>query len=577
MYFLIKQKLFVISVLSMYLLSACATDSEKSVVGDSDKVIIANANILTMDPEQPNAEALAFENGKIIAVGDLESVKNIVGNKYEYYDLEGKTVVPGFIESHDHMVLYGSILNLLDVSPFVTPSLKEALQKLKTQGKPDKDGWIYAIGADQTLYTEKRGPTRQELDELFSDQPVMIIHMSGHGAFANSKAFELAGVTKDTPNPEGGEFEKDKNGELSGYLKGMPAWLKVGKLPASTKETILASANLHARHGFTTATELAIMAPRMVIFMEEVTRSGDFPVRVYGGMFITMPGLDEVAPQINNYETDLFKVRYIKTWTDGSTQGGTGYFTEPYYKLDADTKKGARGTQEELNQQVTKILQLGFAPAIHSNGDAAMDLALNAIEYARQETGNTTLRPHLIHCQYVRLDQFDRIQQLGNIGMTFFTPHVYFWGDMHRDVLLGPERAPKICSMNEAINRGISYAIHNDPPVTPPNALHSMWVAVNRLTSSGKLLGPEQRITPEQALLAYTREAAIVLGIEDELGTLEVGKYADFVVLDKNPLEVDPMKIKDIRIETTVMNGSITYMILEPGPGTQAPLVTNSK
>lgn len=560
----------------MYLLSACATDSEKSVVGDSDKVIIANANILTMDPEQPNAEALAFENGKIIAVGDLESVKNIVGNKYEYYDLEGKTVVPGFIESHDHMVLYGSILNLLDVSPFVTPSLKEALQKLKTQGKPDKDGWIYAIGADQTLYTEKRGPTRQELDELFSDQPVMIIHMSGHGAFANSKAFELAGVTKDTPNPEGGEFEKDKNGELSGYLKGMPAWLKVGKLPASTKETILASANLHARHGFTTATELAIMAPRMVIFMEEVTRSGDFPVRVYGGMFITMPGLDEVAPQINNYETDLFKVRYIKTWTDGSTQGGTGYFTEPYYKLDADTKKGARGTQEELNQQVTKILQLGFAPAIHSNGDAAMDLALNAIEYARQETGNTTLRPHLIHCQYVRLDQFDRIQQLGNIGMTFFTPHVYFWGDMHRDVLLGPERAPKICSMNEAINRGISYAIHNDPPVTPPNALHSMWVAVNRLTSSGKLLGPEQRITPEQALLAYTREAAIVLGIEDELGTLEVGKYADFVVLDKNPLEVDPMKIKDIRIETTVMNGNITYMILEPGPRTQAPLVTNS-
>ena len=577
MYFLIKQKLFVISVLSMYLLSACATDSEKSVVGDSDKVIIANANILTMNSEQPNAEALAFENGKIIAVGDLESVKNIVGNKYEYYDLEGKTVVPGFIESHDHMVLYGSVLNLVDVSPFVTPSVKEALQKLKTQGKPDKDGWIYAIGADQTLYTEKRGPTRQELDELFSDQPVMIIHMSGHGAFANSKAFELAGVTKDTPNPEGGEFEKDKNGELSGYLKGMPAWLKVGKLPASTKETILTSANLHARHGFTTATELAIMAPRMVIFMEEVTRSGDFPVRVYGGMFITMPGLDEVAPQINNYETDLFKVRYIKTWTDGSTQGGTGYFTEPYYKLDADTKKGARGTQEELNQQVTKILQLGFAPAIHSNGDAAMDLALNAIEYARQETGNTTLRPHLIHCQYVRLDQFDRIQQLGNIGMTFFTPHVYFWGDMHRDVLLGPERAPKICSMNEAINRGISYAIHNDPPVTPPNALHSMWVAVNRLTSSGKLLGPEQRITPEQALLAYTREAAIVLGIEDELGTLEVGKYADFVVLDKNPLEVDPMKIKDIRIETTVMNGNITYMILEPGPGTQAPLVTNSK
>ena len=283
-------------------------------------------------------------------------------------------------------------------------------------------------------------------------------------------------------------------------------------------------------------------------------------MRVYGGMFITMPGLDEVAPQVSNYETELFKVPYIKTWTDGSTQGGTGYLTEPYYKLDADTKKGARGTQEQFNEELTKILQLGFAPAIHANGDAAMDLALNAIEYGREKTGNTTIRPHLIHCQYVREDQFDRIAKMGNIGMTFFTPHVYFWGDMHRDFLLGPERAPKIASMKSAVDRDIPYATHNDPPVTPPNALHSMWVAVNRLTSSGKLLGPEQRITPEQALLSYTREAAVVLGIEDEVGSLEPGKYADFVVLSENPLEVDPMKIKDIEVEATVMNGRITHI-----------------
>ena len=126
------------------------------------------------------------------------------------------------------------------------------------------------------------------------------------------------------------------------------------------------------------------------------------------------------------------------------------------------------------------------------------------------------------------------------------TPHVYFWGDMHRDLLIGPERASKINSMKSAIERSIPYAIHNDPPVSPPNALHSMWVAVNRLTSSGKVLGPEQRITPEQALLAYTREAATVLGIEDQVGTLEPGKYADFVVLSENPLEIDSMKIKDI-------------------------------
>ena len=277
-------------------------------------------------------------------------------------------------------------------------------------------------------------------------------------------------------------------------------------------------------------------------------------------MFITMPGIEEVAPQIANYETDLFKVPYIKTWTDGSTQGGTGYFTEPYYKMDADTRKGARGTQESFNQEVTYMLESGFAPGIHANGDAAMDMALNAIEYAREKTGRTDIRPHLIHCQYVREDQFDRIEKMGNIGMTFFTPHVYFWGDMHRDFLIGPERAPKINSMRSAIERSIPYGIHNDPPVNPPDALHSMWVAVNRLTSSGKLLGPEQRITPEEALLAYTREAAKVLGIEDEVGTLEPGKYADFVVLSENPLEIDPMRIKDIQVLATVMDGRITYM-----------------
>ncbi|UCD23323.1 MAG: amidohydrolase, partial [Gemmatimonadota bacterium] len=426
-------------------------------------------------------------------------------------------------------------------------------------------GWIYAFGADQTLYAEKRGPTLQELDELFPDQPAFMVHLSGHAAFANSKAFEAAGVTKDTPNPQGGRFEKDASGELSGYISGMPAWTMVGKLPPTTKETTLESANLHATRGFTTVTELAILAPRMAVFMEETTRSGDFPLRVYGGMFITMPSLDEVAPQIENYETDLFKVPYIKTWTDGSTQGGTGYFTEPYYRLDADTREGARGTQEQFNAEVTKILRLGFAPAIHANGDAAMDLALNAIEHAREATGNTTIRPHLIHCQYVREDQFDRIAELGNIGMTFFTPHVHFWGDMHRDVLLGPERAPKITSMKSAVERGIPYAIHNDPPVSPPNALHSMWVAVNRLTTSGEVLGAEQRITPEQALLAYTRQAATVLGIEDEVGTLEPGKYADFVVLSHNPLEVDPLKIKDIKVEATVMNGRITYFAATKG------------
>jgi predicted amidohydrolase YtcJ len=207
------------------------------------------------------------------------------------------------------------------------------------------------------------------------------------------------------------------------------------------------------------------------------------------------------------------------------------------------------------------MLNLGFAPGIHANGDAAMDLALNAIEYGRKQSGRTDIRPHLIHCQYVRDDQFDRIKEMGNIGMSFFTPHVYFWGDMHRDVLIGPERAAQVSSMNKAIERQIPYAIHNDPPVNNPDAIHSMWVAVNRLTSSGQVLGADQRITPEQALHAYTYGAAEGLGLEQEIGSLEPGKYADFVVLSENPLEVEPMNLKNIKVLITVMNGQISYQV----------------
>jgi predicted amidohydrolase YtcJ len=558
----------IIFLLAVFSVCSCTVNENNSenaagndvTTPDDEIVIVANGNILTMNPDQPTASAMAVKDGKILAVGDLAAVKKAVGSRYEYVELEGKTVVPGFIESHDHMVQYGAVLDFLDITPFACPTLAEALQKLKQQGKPDEDGYIYAWAIDQTLYEEQRGPTIKELDELFPDTPVIIWHMSGHGAYANSKALEIAGVTKDTPDPPGGVFEKDENGELTGYLNGQPAAFQVAKLPALTRETIINSANYHAEQGFTTATELAIMTSTMLNLMEEVSRDPAFSVRLYGGMFVTMPGLEEVGPQIENYETALFKVPFIKTWTDGSTQGGTGYFTEPYYKLDADTEKGARGPQEQFNQELALMLEMGFAPGIHANGDAAMDLALNAIEYAREKTGRTDIRPHLIHCQYVREDQFDRIREMGNIGMTFFTPHVYFWGDMHRDLLIGPDRAAKINSMRSAVERSIPYAIHNDPPVSPPDALHSMWVAVNRLTSSGKVLGPDQRITPEQALLAYTREAATVLGIEDEVGTLAPGKYADFVVLSESPLDVDPMMIKDIKVLATVMNGQVTYM-----------------
>lgn len=558
-------------LLILAILPAIVSCTRQGPEQGGETVIVANANIITMDGKGTRANAMAWRNGRILAVGDEATVKKAVQGRYKYYDLAGHTVVPGFIESHEHMMMQGGLLPWADLTPATTRNRAEALEKLRRQ-KPDKDGWILGFGVEPLLYEGEEGqPTwRESLDQVSKDMPVFVIHNSGHAAYANSKAFELAGITKDTPNPKGGEFLKDANGELEGYINGQPAWTQIHGFPAVQRETTWQSAEVRARVGITTASELAIMSSRYLEHLQEVTSEPGFPVRIVGGMFISMPGLDEVAPRVKDYETDLFKVRFIKTWADGSIQGGTGAMTKGYYKFDRAAKSGLRYTQQDFNAQVKKILDLGLWPAIHANGDAAMDMALNAIEYARKETGDSTARPQLIHCQFVRNDQFDRIKRLG-ASMTFFVTHVYNYGDLHRDVFLGPQRGSRISAIKLAFEKGIPAAMHDDAPVALPNPLFNMWVAVNRKTRSGKVLGPDLRITPRQALAAYTREAAQEFGMEKEIGSLEPGKYADFVVLAEDPLRVDPDHIKDIRIIATVMNGDVTYEqggMYEPEPET---------
>ena len=548
------------ALLSLGLLMLPSVSPAVPPTSASETALYVDAHILTMNPDAPVADAMAVRDHRILAVGPERTVRASLGDDYRIYDLSGATVVPGFIESHEHMMMQGGLLPWADLTPATTRDRDEAIEKLRHQ-RPDEEGWILGFGVEPLLYAgEEAQPTwRQSLDEVSTELPVFVVHNSGHAAYANSKAFELAGITKDTPNPMGGEFLKDENGELEGYINGQPAWTKIHGFPGVSRETTWQSAELRARVGITTASELAIMSPRYLEHLQEVTSEPDFPVRVVGGLFISMPGLEEVAPRVGEYDTNLFKVRFIKSWADGSIQGGTGGLKDGYYAFDRAAESGLRYTPEEFNAQLLQIFELGLWPAIHANGDAAMDMTLDAIENARKQTGNTSIRPQLIHCQYVRLDQFDRIKRLGT-SMTFFVTHVYNYGDLHRDVFLGPERASRISSLKVAFDKGIPAAMHDDAPVALPNPLFNMWVAVNRKTRSGRALGPDLRVTPEQALAAYTREAAYELGMETETGTLAPGKYADFVVLAENPLSVDPDHIKDIDILATVMNGRVTYM-----------------
>lgn len=551
------KKYLVLFVVIIALSGGCSmAKKEPNRVLTSEVSLLVNANIITMDTEKPYAEAMAVSGDRILAVGTEKEVRSEIGEYSKFYDLKGKTVVPGFIESHDHMFLGSAMIEETDVTPFTTPTLAGALEKIRAT-EPDESGWIVAFGADQTLYEEKKGPTRNLLDAIFPNTPVIVYHLSGHGGFANSEALRISGIDKTTAYPTGGFYEKDESGELTGYLGGQPALLTVVDYPMPTIETAVMAAKQRAKEGVTTASEFALMNPFILESMHVATSDMSFPVRLVGGVFVTMPGLDEIAPRIKNYETKLFHIPFIKTWTDGSTQGGTADLTEGYHEHGFG-EGGAQGSQEYFDDQIRKIYELGFWPAIHANGDGAVDVALNAIEKAQKSVGRDEIRPQIIHAQYTRPDQIKRMKEL-EANPTFFTTHVYYWGDLHYERTLGSKRAQRLSAMNDAFKAGLKPSMHNDAPVTIVDPLQNMWIAVNRKSSSGRVLGADQAITPEQALASYTRNAAYQFGMEDEIGTLEVGKYADFVVLDRDLLKVDPDEIHDINVLATVRGGLITY------------------
>jgi predicted amidohydrolase YtcJ len=280
------------------------------------------------------------------------------------------------------------------------------------------------------------------LDRLFPNTPAIVLHLSGHGGYANSAALERAGIDENTENPIGGYYEKDENGRLTGYLAGQPALFSVKTYPNPTPETAVIPAHERAKMGITTASEFALMNTFVLEGLQFATKDKEFPVRIVGGLFSTIENFDEVAPRVKSHETDLFKIPFIKTWTDGSIQGGTAHLTEGYY-TETGGEGGAQGTQEFFTQQVERMYELGFWPAIHANGDGAVDVALNAIESAQKKFGKEKtahIRPQIIHANYTREDQIPRMKELGALP-TFFPTHIYYFGEVHANRTLGPERA----------------------------------------------------------------------------------------------------------------------------------------
>ena len=534
--------------------------------------VYLNATVVTMDAAATEARAVAVHDGKIVAVGDNATIEAMAGPETKRVDLEGAVLLPGFYAAHDHfpgsgrVALFNVDLNSPPIGAIETmDELVEALAA-KAADMP-KGQWVRGRGYDDTLIEEKRHPTRADLDRVSTDHPIFITHISGHLGVANSLALELAGITRDTPEPPGGVIRKDpETGEPNGVFEESSSLVTRLTPSLSAKDRLEAirwSVEDYVEEGVTT-TVIAGGTKNSFLDLQYARREGLLSLRVVimgrkGSLEDLSPG--EAGGFVSGFGDERLKLGAVKLVQDGSIQGYTGYLVEPYHVPfigDAIYRGYPRRDREELVEMVKSLHRAGYQIAIHGNGDAAIDDILYAYREAQEDFPREDARHRIEHCQMAREDQLDEMKELG-ISPSFFVGHAYYWGDRHRDIFMGPERAARLSPLKSAVDRGIRFTVHDDTPVTPVKPLQLVWDAVNRITTSGKVLGPEQRITPREALRAVTIDAAWQNHEEHLKGSIEVGKLADFVVLEENPLSVAPEHIRDIRVLTTIVGDEVVY------------------
>lgn len=540
------------------------------------RTLYINGDIVSMDFGNRRCEALVVENGRIVALGTNEEIKTMAGSGAATVDLAGKTVLPGFVDPHGHFFIscyFNRFLVNLNSPPIgsVTcmPDLQALLKKAADDTPPGE--WVSGYGYDDTLLAEKRHPNRHDLDAVSTEHPIAIRHISGHLLTCNSKAMAVREVTKETKSPEGGHIQIDgSTGEPLGVFEETAMALIQDFLPGMTPEKALEAVEFGSQRylgtGTTTAQDGYAFPQFMDIFLG-ANSGGQLKNRVH-----VLPASDQDISRYTSTRagTDLsgdgmISLGALKMLQDGSIQGYTACLSQPYYVLPEDRPElafnyhGYRWQQPDaLAEKVLAAHRQGWQIAVHGNGDMAIQDILDAFEAAQKRYPRNDARHIVIHCQTVREDQLDRIQRLGVIP-AFFAVHTYYWGDRHETLFLGPARARQMNPCRSAMVRGIPFTNHNDDFVTPMNPLLSIWSAANRLSTSGRVIGERQRVPVLEAIKSVTTYAAYQNHEEKIKGSLEPGKLADMVVLAENPLDIDPVKIKDIEVLAAIVNGDVVF------------------
>jgi len=548
--------------------TGCSRNKSTIAVADT---IYAGGPIVTANDMRPSADAVAVLNGKILALGSLSEVSAHRGIDTVDIDLAGQTLAPGFIDGHAHVAQFGLqaiCANLLAPPDGHVETIDDIVAELtRFAAGPDVGvtGWVYGLGYDDSILAEGRHPTRDDLDKVSTELPVIAVHISGHFSAVNSKGLEVFGYSAKTEDPQGGIIRRragsnEPNGVLE-ELASIPLVLK--HLAPNTAEDaayfMQRGVETAMSFGYTTAHEGRAFSATHDL-LAGYAESVGFPIDVVSYIDST-----ETAPLESSWHTRDYRNGYrvggMKITLDGSPQGRTAWRTVPYLLPpdgQGDDYAGyAAMPDDAANAAVDMAYANDWQVLVHANGDAAIDQMLNAVSAATDNHGGGDRRSTLIHGQYIRPDQLDRMVEL-EMTASLFPMHTFYWGDWHKQII-GEQLGNQISPTRSALNRGLPVTSHTDAPVALPNLMQVMWATVNRTSRSGAIIGPGERLTPDEALKAITLWAARQHFEEATKGSIEVGKRADLVILSDNPLTVDVDKINDIIVIETIKDGNVVW------------------
>lgn len=507
-------------------------------------------------------EAVLVEDGVITQMGKRDDVLQFVTSSTRIINLNGAVLMPGFIDTHSHFAAFAQTLGVVQLSG--CHSFEELAAKLKefvqTRVIPD-GGWVVGFGYDHNRFIEGIQPDKAFLERLLPGMRVLITHASGSMGVMSQAGLAALGISDRTPDPAGGRIGRIPGTlEPSGYLEGAAFLAASDRIPPPTEEQMIAQMQLaqdiYARHGVTTVQE-GLTHDEEWAALRTFSDSGLLKVDVvcYVDPKEAKHLAQENLSRVQRYKRHL-KIGGYKLLFDGAPQTRTAWMTTPYLNGSPDDCGEAAYSDEEAELLLFEAMNDHLQVLVHCNGDAAAEQMISICERITEDK-DVGLRPVMVHAQLVRPDQLRRMAHLGILA-SFFVAHTYFWGDTHiRN--FGLERASQISPAQSAKQAGVIYTFHQNTPALMPNMLTTIWCAVNRVTRSGASIGEEEQVSTLDALRAVTANAAYQYFEEEDKGFIALGKRADFVVLDFNPLRVSPKDIRRIRVLKTIKDDQVIY------------------